>query len=140
MTETNERANAILDLLEKDLKISAKKHQAEAEATVAFERQSNESGRLIVNKQVQVHMNPEIAMATDPATGEVTKEYTQLLIERVLGDDPDYTAAVEAHQESRQALENAKREVVQITEQIGVHKSMANLLAALLRYESADAS
>lgn len=136
MTEIEERALAITNLIDSDLERTAAARRDEADAKIHWERTQEEVGNLITRKQIETRSLPEVAEATDPALDQKTPEFVEGLVSTYIQEDEEYQQAWNEYFDAKQAYEEARIEHVTATERLGAHKSQAKLLAALIEHGS----
>lgn len=136
MLEMLERVEALYNMIDKDIEVASKKKQEEFKAKMAFEKQAEASGEIVTRKQIRVRSHPEIIDLKDPATGEVNTDFIEKMVMEYLSQDEEYSSAIEDHHEAHYAYQEAQLATMNIMEQLGAHKTQANLLSALLKYAS----
>lgn len=108
----------------------------ETQARIAHEKAKESMAK--VHRDRIIELSPDLAGTVDPKTGKSNKEYTEMVMHRALEQDVDYVRELQNLWETQEAQALAQTASVNVADELGVTRTKARLLAALLEFAHGD--
>lgn len=133
------QSQGLIELLNEETTALTKACRAEGQARLALEKhvsQMKDTHRRLV---IEYSQREEYAQRVDPRTGKTNKEWTDLLIEEAVSQDPRLVGMVGSFYELQQETIMAQAALANISDRVGSVRVQCRLLAALLTSLAAEA-
>jgi len=128
------QAEAIAKNLDKISEVMSQARSRYGEAKVAFEKQKDSHSVVIRKKLYEIATKDEFSQAIDPRTGKSNKDWTKLLIDNAMDNDPDVMASYLLVSNLQQRLSAEEMNVLNVSDEIGVLKARARLISAICNW------
>ena len=136
IVEAAQQASGLIKYMDKLVHTLAEARMSYAKAKVEFEKRKEEHSAVVRSRLVEVASAPHNQNIIDPRTGKSNAEWTKLVIEEQMDNDPAVMGSFGNLTLARDLLIQEENNVLNLADEIGALKAQAHLLTAILSYSN----